>query len=125
LLQIWVFPDKRGVEPRYDQITLDSEKMKNNLLQILSPNADDDGVWIHQNAWFHLGEFDKDNNFTYELKDKRNGVYVFLISGKVNVSGQELEQRDGFGVWNTDKLEFNTLENSKILVMEVPMEAKY
>lgn len=124
LLQIWVFPDKRDVEPRYDQITLDADKMKNNLLQILSPNADDEGVWIHQHAWFHLGEFDKDKNFTYELKNKSNGVYVFLIHGKINAASQELEERDGLGVWNTDKLEFKALENSKILVMEVPMNVK-
>ncbi|MCE3297182.1 MAG: pirin family protein [Crocinitomicaceae bacterium] len=124
LLQIWVFPNNRGVEPRYDQITLNQEKMKNNFLQIISPNLKDEGVWIHQNAWFHLGEFDKDQRFSYELKDKSNGVYIFLINGKINANGQELEQRDGFGVWETDKIDFKTLENSKILLMEIPMEVK-
>ena len=58
-LQIWVYPDKKNVEPRYDQITLNLEDRHNKLQQILSPNADDEGVWIHQNAWFHLGKFDK------------------------------------------------------------------
>ncbi|MGV3630752.1 MAG: pirin family protein [Bacteroidota bacterium] len=125
LLQIWVFPDRRGVEPRYGQLTLDPDKMKNKLLQILSPNSADDGVWIHQNAWFHLGEFDKDQNFSYELKNKSNGVYIFLIHGKINISGQELGQRDGYGVWDTDKLEINVPENSKILLMEVPMNVNY
>ncbi len=124
LLQIWIFPNKRNVEPRYDQITLDTDKMKNNFLQILSPNADDEGVWIHQNAWFHLGEFDQDKSFSYELKDKNNGVYIFLIKGKIEANGQELEQRDGFGIWNSPKIDFKTSEASKILVMEVPMEVK-
>lgn len=122
LLQIWVFPDKKNVEPRYDQITLDEEKLKNNLLRIVSPHPEDGSVWIHQNAWFHLGEFDRNKSFSYVLKDKNNGVYVFLIKGKMSVNGQELEQRDGFGVWNTGKLDFEVLEDSKVLVMEVPME---
>ncbi|MES2588275.1 MAG: pirin family protein [Bacteroidota bacterium] len=121
LLQIWVFPNKKQVEPRYDQITLDKEKMKNNFLQILSPNKDDDGVWIHQNAWFHLGEFDANKDFSYELKDKSNGVYVFLISGNIMANEQELEQRDAYGVWNTNEISFKTKADSKILLLEVPM----
>lgn len=122
LLQIWVFPGKRQVEPRYDQITLDETKMHNALHQILSPNADDEGVWIHQNAWFHLGNFDAGKTFEYELKDKSNGAYVFLIEGKMSANGQELERRDGFGVWETDKIAFETQEASKVLIMEVPMD---
>jgi redox-sensitive bicupin YhaK (pirin superfamily) len=59
LLQIWVFQTKKNVEPRYQQITLDPEERNNKLQQILSPNAEDAGVWIHQDAWFHLGKFDK------------------------------------------------------------------
>ncbi len=125
LLQIWVFPDKKNVEPRYQQITLEKEKMKNNFLQILSPKKEDEGVWIHQNAWFHLGEFDENLEFSYKIKDPKNGLYVFLISGKIAANNQELEQKDAFGVWNTDKssdiINFKTHEFSKILLLEVPM----
>merc|ERR1711969_247195 len=53
-LQIWVIPNKQNVEPRYDQITLDKADRKNKLQQILSPNKEDEGVWIYQDAWFHL-----------------------------------------------------------------------
>lgn len=122
LLQIWVFPDKKQVEPRYDQITLDETKMENQLSQILSPTADDDGVWIHQNAWFHIGNFEPGKSFDYELKDKSNGAYIFLIDGKIKANDQELEKRDGFGVWETEKINFEALEKSRVLIMEVPME---
>lgn len=121
ILQIWVFPNKRQVTPRYDQITLDESKMENQFHQILSPSSEDDGVWIHQNAWFHLGNFEKGKKVDYELKDKTNGAYIFLIDGKLNVNGQELERRDGFGIWETEKLEFSMAENSRILILEVPM----
>ncbi len=58
-LQIWVFPNKRNVTPRYDQITLHETDRRNKFQQILSPNANDEGIWIHQDAWFHLGKFDE------------------------------------------------------------------
>lgn len=122
LLQIWVFPNQKQVTPRYDQITLDTAKMKNQLYQILSPNSEDEGVWIHQNAWFQLGEFDAGQKFEYTLNDPANGIYVFLIEGKANVGGQELEKRDGYGLWETTKVDFETQEPSRILIMEVPME---
>src|SRR5665811_1776406 len=57
-LQIWVFPDKEDVTPRYDQITLNIADRQNKLQQIVSPNPDDAGVGIYQNAWLHIGKFD-------------------------------------------------------------------
>jgi redox-sensitive bicupin YhaK (pirin superfamily) len=109
------------VTPRYDQITLDETKMKNQLHQILSPSVDDDGVWIHQNAWFHLGEFEIGKTFEYNLKDKNNGVYVFLIDGQLTANDQILDRRDGFGMWETESVCFETKTASKLLLMEVPM----
>ena len=80
-LQIWVFPNQRNVTPRYDQITL-SKTNNNQLQQILSPSADDEGVWLHQNAWFHLGKLDKGTKVAYKLNaPSTNGVYAFCIGG--------------------------------------------
>ena len=120
-LQIWVFPNKRGVTPRYDQITLKPEDRKNKLQQILSPNPDDAGVWIHQNAWFHLGDFNKGVNAEYRIKSKGNGVYVFVLNGDVTVNGQALHRRDGLGVWDTDSLAIEADSAAEFLLMEVPM----
>jgi redox-sensitive bicupin YhaK (pirin superfamily) len=121
-LQIWLFPNKRNVAPRYDQITLDVNERRNKLQQILSPNADDEGVWIHQNAWFHLGKFDKDFSIDYELKDKKNGVYAFVLKGDLTINDNELNERDGFGIWDTEKLMIHSnSEDAEILLMEVPM----
>ncbi len=121
-LQIWVFPDKKGVEPRYDQITMKLEDRKNRLQQVLSPNADDDGVWIHQNAWFNMTSLDKGKTVSYELHDpKNNGVYAFLLKGSATINEQSLETRDGFGVWNINSLDITADSNTEILLMEVPM----
>ncbi|BAU52778.1 pirin family protein [Mucilaginibacter gotjawali] len=120
-LQIWVFPNKKNVEPRYDQITLNAEDRHNKLQQILSPNAGDEGVWIHQDAWFHLGKFDKGVSTDYQLKLKGNGVYVFVLNGDVKINDQQLHTRDGFGIWDTDSFSITAETDAEFLLMEVPM----
>lgn len=121
-LQIWVYPNKRNVTPRYDQITLDKTKGQNQFQQILSPNSEDEGVWIHQDAWFHLGNFESHTEALYEIKKEGNGVYAFIIKGSAEIEGQQIEERDGFGVWDISDLKIKaTSENTEILLMEVPM----
>lgn len=120
-LQIWVFPNKRNVKPRYDQITLEANTLQNNLQQILSPNEDDDGVWVHQNAWFHLGKLEQGFETSYSLKSTGNGVYAFVLEGEVTINDQKLEKRDGLGVWDTNELSITANSDARLLLMEVPM----
>ena len=121
-LQIWVFPNKKNVTPRYDQITLNARDRHNKLQQIISPNADDAGAWIHQDAWFSLGTFDKGFFTDYQIKKKGNGVYVFVIKGDVSIDGQTLNERDGLGMWDVDSIKITAhSEGAEVLVMDVPM----
>lgn len=122
LLQIWVIPNKMDVTPRYDQITIGDKSVKNDFQQILSPNADDDGVWIHQDAWFNLANFDKGVIKNYQLHKEGNGVYVFVIKGSAKIGDQILEKRDGFGIWDINEIDIEALADSEILLMEVPMQ---
>jgi len=120
-LQIWVFPNKKNVTPRYDQITLNLDDRHNKLQQVLSPNPDDEGVWIHQNAWFHLGKFDKGVSAEYKIKAAGNGVYAFILSGEITINSQALSSRDGFGISNVDQLTISADTEAEFLLMEVPM----
>ncbi|MBV2196377.1 MAG: pirin family protein [Flavobacterium sp.] len=121
-LQIWVYPNKRNVTPRYDQISLDIAARKNKFQQILSPDPNDEGVWIHQDAWFHMGNFDQGISSSYTLKKKGNGVYVFVIKGGVIIETQQLEAKDGFGIWNVDQFDIqSTASDTELLVMEIPL----
>jgi quercetin 2,3-dioxygenase len=120
-LQIWVFPNKKNVTPRYDQITLNMEDRHNKLQQVLSPYPEDAGVWIHQNAWFHIGKFDEGFTAEYKLKANVNGVYAFVLEGDITINGQVLNSRDGFGIWDSETISIQADSNSEILLMEVPM----
>ncbi len=120
-LQIWVFPNKKDVEPRYDQISLKNIARQNELYQILSPNADDQGVWIHQDAWFHMGDLDQGTEVTYDVNKNGNGTYVFVLDGEVEINGSQLGRRDGLGIWEADSFAVKALSDARVLIMEVPM----
>jgi redox-sensitive bicupin YhaK (pirin superfamily) len=120
-LQIWVFPNKKNVEPRYDQISLRDFEQKNVFFQVLSPHNEDQGVWIHQDAWFHLGNFDPGITTAYKLQKNGNGVYVFMLEGEADVAGSILGRRDGIGIADANEIPFNTISDTKFLIMEVPM----
>lgn len=122
-LQIWVMPNKQNVEPRYDQKTLNKENRKNKLQQVLSPNADDAGIWINQNAWFNMTDLNKGNQVQYTLNDaKNNGVYAFILKGDATINGESLNQRDGLGIWDVATLAIKADSDTEILLMEVPMQ---
>ena len=122
-LQIWVLPNKINVTPRYQQMRMGDIMHPNQFNQVLSPNVDDAGVWIHQSAWFSMGDFDKGVTASYQLKDANNGVYLFVISGKSTVNSKTLETRDALGIWDAQQFTVDIEEDAKVLLMEVPITA--
>ena len=121
LLQIWLFPNQKNVTPRYQQISLNKADRKNTLQQVLSPNQNDDGVWIHQNAWFYLSTLECGKELTHTIKQKTNGVYVFILSGKLNINNQALEAKDAIGISNTELITIKAENDAEFLVMDLPM----
>jgi redox-sensitive bicupin YhaK (pirin superfamily) len=121
-LQIWIFPNKQNVTPRYSQISLNIVDRHNNFQQIISPNPDDEGAWINQNAWFSMGNFDSGFETTYNLKSNQNGVYIFVLEGEIEVNGQTLSKRDGLGIWDIENFNMKALSNCDVLLMDVPMD---
>ena len=122
-LQIWVFPDRKNIQPQYSQVTLQAEDRKNKLQQIVSPRSNgNDGVTIQQNAWFSLGDIEQGKQLSYNIKRKENGVYVFVLNGEVTIEDQKLNTRDGLGIWETDTISVTAGSNAEILLMDVPMD---
>ena len=122
LLQLWVLPNQQNVVPRYDQKNITSLKKINALYPVITPNHDDPSMWIHQDAWFHLGDFDQKTTVPYSLHKEGNGVYVFMIEGAASIEGESLEKRDALGLWETESFSITGEENSRILLIEVPMK---
>ena len=122
LLQIWLFPDKKNHTPRYQQISLKLEDRVNRLQQIVSPNENDEGAWIHQDAWFSIGRFDEGQTFDYAFKKNGNGAYLFLLEGSLEVDGNVMNRRDGLGIWDTASFSLKVLSPStELLIMDIPM----
>ncbi len=120
LLQIWVLPKERNIKPRYDQISLEQVYKKNELYGILSPNPEESGVWINQDAWFSMGDLDDGVTQTYNVRNS-NGVYVFVIEGCIEIYGQVLNRRDAIGIEEADEFVIKSIDKSNILIMDIPM----
>lgn len=121
LFQIWIFPNKQNVTPRYDQFTIDTSKIKNIFLQLVSPNPMDEGTWIHQNAWVKLAEIDEKKTVPYTLQNENNGVYFMAIDGVFKIGNYTLNPKDAAGVWHTQTVDIFPIESGRILAIEVPM----
>jgi len=120
-LQIWIFPREKNLEPRYDQMSIKEVEKINQFYQILSPSKDDQGVWIHQDAWMNMGQFESNQSAQYKINQEGNGIYIFVIEGDIQIENQTLTKRDGFGIWETDSITLKALSNTKVLLIEVPM----
>jgi len=121
LLQIWIFPQEHNVTPRYDQKIFDPFLMKNNIFTIVSPVKNDDTLWLNQDAYFSLTDLDEGKNVEYKINKKRNGVYVFVINGRIQIEDEILENRDGIGIEEMETVSIKAKTNSKILLIEIPM----
>ncbi len=121
LFQIWIFPNKRNVTPRYDQINIEYAKAENNFLQLISPDSKDEGSWIHQDAWIFINKSSKGKEIIYPIKKDGNGVYIMVINGSITVDNNKLENRDAIGVYNTKDVRIFVNEDSEILFLDVPM----
>ena len=122
-LQIWVFPNKRNVTPRYDQQTFSEEQKHNQLLTVVSPvGSAEGGVQIHQDAWFSLGNLDQGTTLTYQIKKEGNGVYAFLLDGDVMINDIVMNKRDGLGISEASELSIVASSDAQLLLMDIPMD---
>lgn len=122
LFQIWIFPNKRNVSPRYDQVKYNEAELLNQFLQVVSPNPEDAGTWIHQQAWIHLSQLEEGKTLNYQVKQKGNGVYILNINGNFEIANQVLETRDAIGVWEAESIDIKANKTGRLLLIEVPME---
>uniref|UniRef100_UPI0040482ABF pirin family protein n=1 Tax=Mariniflexile sp. TaxID=1979402 RepID=UPI0040482ABF len=124
LFQIWVYPNKQQVAPRYDQKVFDVNGRKNKL-QTLVSSIDENhegSLKIHQDAVISRIDLDKNTAFEYKFKSKNHGVYAMTISGKVQIDNTILGSRDAAGISETEAFTIKAEEDASVLFIEVPME---
>jgi redox-sensitive bicupin YhaK (pirin superfamily) len=119
LFQIWIFPNRKQVEPRYAQ---QKYELQNGAFSTLvGPENSGVATWIHQDAWISMGDFTADTQTSYTIQSSGNGVYIMVVEGEIQIGDQQLKKRDAIGISQTEKVEINCKQNAKILVIEVPM----
>lgn len=121
LLQIWVFPKEKDIEPRYDQKLFDRKDRENKIYTLVSPEKNGHSMWINQDTYFSRLKLDSGKSIEYKINKSGNGLYVFLIDGKINIAEQVLETRDGIGIEEIEKISLKAEKDSEILFIEVPM----
>lgn len=124
LFQIWVFPKEKNITPRYDQKIFDPEERKNKFQTVVSPDEKNGALWINQDAYFTLGNFDEGNSVKYEIKKNGNGVYIMITEGSAEIDGEVLSRRDAIGLSDLSSVEIKLLAKSELLLIEVPMTQK-
>ncbi|MBS3072009.1 pirin family protein [Candidatus Pacearchaeota archaeon] len=117
ILQIWIEP-KSIEKPSYEDRKLNLEKNKLNL--IVSGEKNKNMSYFNQDAYFLLGEFTENKKEVYKLKNKNNGVYIFVIEGKIEINGNSLRTEDSSTITEVEEITMQIDKNSKILLIEVP-----
>ena len=120
-LQLWIFPDRKGHKPRYNQKSFNTEERKNKLQLIVSPDKSNDNLWLNQDTYLSLTDLEKGKSLKYKIHTIGNGVYIFLIEGKIILVDEVISKRDGIGIWETNEILLKADDNSKVLIIEVPM----
>lgn len=124
-LQIWVYPKEKDIRPRYGQKTFDPKERVNKIQTVVSPDRSSvDTLWINQDAYFSLGAFDAGFESHYQMRYEEHGLYVFVIKGAVEIADEQLQKRDGIGMWDASEVAFSALEPSELLFIEIPMMSR-
>jgi quercetin 2,3-dioxygenase len=123
LFQIWIIPNQMNVTPRYAQKNISESLVQNQFTKIVGPKSDASvgETWIHQNAWISIGKFDANRTELIHLNSSNNGIYLMLIEGEILLDGKHLKIRDAVEITSMTNCHFETLTNSKILLIEVPI----
>ncbi len=122
-LQLWIIPEEMGVTPNYEQRKFDVIAQKNALQTVVAPKnkLEGDALPISQQAYIYRTDLDANNSMSLTVKNQNNGLYIFVVNGNIIVEGNSLEKRDAIGVWDIETIQITSNENSKFIIVEVPM----
>lgn len=118
-LQIWLFPDRQGIAPSYEQKAFTAQEKRGRLRVIASPDGRDGSVTLHQDALLFAGLFEGDEAQTLALAPGRL-AYVHLVRGRLNVNGRTLEAGDALKLEREPEVRLRDGDNAEVLVFDLP-----
>lgn len=121
LFQIWILPQKLGVDVAYGEKAFDFENAPPGETPLVAPEGAilKNELAINQNAWITYGRVDSAHPLAYKVRQSGNGVYVLVVSGEVEIAGEQLTARDALGISDTDSI--TIFGNGRLLLIDVPM----
>ncbi len=121
LLQIWVYPRERGIQPGYEQKSFPADLRKNQFLAVVSGQPEKQALSLHQDAVFALGSFDAGKTGTYTVRYPGNGIYVFMIEGETRFEKEILKTGDAASFTGQKSVDFSFSARTELLVIEIPL----
>lgn len=120
LFQIWIFPEKANIAPGYDQRKFDWQSKTNEWTQVVAPD-NDNALWINQKAWLNLARVEGGKSLRYTQNNANSGFYLMVIEGEVKLGDSLLKDRDALGIWDTQSVDIEAINEARILLIEIPM----
>lgn len=118
LYQIWLFPERRGLEPGYEQRPFPRDERQNQLRLVASPNGDSGSLTIHQDARVHLGALERGTEIFQALTSGRH-AWLQVLGGRVTVNGEALQAGDGCSVSDEPGITVRAESDADILFFDL------
>ena len=120
LLQLWFFPDESKLTPSYEDVTFDLDKLKNNLLPVVSPSPSEQVAKIHTDLTIYLSKLDKGKELVFR-QEKGRKIYVFTIEGELGLNQEStLGRRDDARITDTEELTITSNQDSFFMLIDLP-----
>lgn len=126
LLQIWVFPNKKGLQPSWEQKKFSKEERSNKLLLVVAPDntMTERSLHMYQDAYFFVSSLSEGALVEHKL-DLSRKAYLFVIDGKIELNGNIMKTRDAARIENEKRLSIEAIIPTEMLLIDLPEKYAY
>jgi redox-sensitive bicupin YhaK (pirin superfamily) len=120
ILQLWFLPNEKQLTPSYEDITFDPDKLRNELLPVVSSKPGENAAKIHQDVTLYLSKLDADRELHFEQQEGRK-IYLFVIEGEILLNGDvTVQKRDDARITDLPALTLQAKQDSFFLLIDLP-----
>ena len=119
-LQIWLFPDRNGLAPSYEEKHFDVADKRGRLRLVASPDGREDSVLVHQDASIYASILDGADRAEHAVRGGR-GVYVHVARGSVHVNGDLLSAGDALKATDVEAVVLDRANDAEVLLFDLPL----